>query len=518
MKTFKLQVETGEQAGAEFVLREGDNVLGRSRSVEIQLTAADVSSRHARITVTDGAASVVNLSQYGTSVGEQKISGSEPMPLEPGQLVRVGKNTLRLLETAAASEPVVNPGETVEPVAPKISPPPAAAEVDNSATGVAGKTVLEEPAPDNTLTGAAISKDFDQTMRAKAESADLSDPDADGESSGKTSAAKTVFAPREELERRIAEEHAKIRRRNFIFLGGGILLLVLLFTFWPKSVPEGKIEFDSTYDVGEIPAPLGGFKLLYPKNSTSKSQTVADGAVVSTYVGRKRDVPLTIRLQESANNKWATQDNDASLREWMNSHPELTFGLPHGKFEGDQNGIWVFSLPYTRNGNEMAVGEVRVFFHGRRLEAIFAEVPSADQGRAENMVKGYNYFEFTPEFEAGNWAGLAVSGKVNVPAVFAQINDDLGREAPLTWASIASQLRQILSQSVLENRADFEEQAVRSLVNLRQQQTRWYSSQKLLYLNSQHSGDPRNLAQVIQRAQAVFSDQSDNRYFEARKW
>ena len=41
MNTFKLQIETGEQTGAEFILREGDNIIGRSRSVEVQLTAAE---------------------------------------------------------------------------------------------------------------------------------------------------------------------------------------------------------------------------------------------------------------------------------------------------------------------------------------------------------------------------------------------------------------------------------------------------------------------------------------------
>ena len=509
MNTFKLQIETGEQTGAEFILREGDNIIGRSRSVEVQLTAADVSSRHARVTLKDGTASVVNLSQYGTSVGEQKLSGGEAAPLELGQLVRVGKTNLRLLKVAAEPEP-----------APKIpsAPPVAMDEVQNTATGVANKTVLEELAPDNTLTGAAISKEFDQTMRAKAESADLSNPDNGDDSSDKTFVQKTVFAPKEELERRLAEERKKDKQRQFAFLGGGILLLVLLFVFWPKSTTEGKIEFDSTYDVGEVAAPLGGFKLLYPKTSSATVQTVADGVTVTTYVGRKRDVRLNIRLQESVNDKWAAQDNEASLRDWMGSHKELTFGLPRGKFEGEQNGIWLFSAPYTRTGNEMAVGEVRVFFQGRRLEAIFAEVASADQGRAENMFKGCNYFEFTPEFEAANWAGQAVTTKLNSPLVFAQITDDLGREAPLTWASIAQQLRQVLSQSVLEKQADTEAQALRLLVNLRQQQAHWYNSQRLQYLNTKHAGDERILTQVIQRGQAVFSDQSDNRYFEVRKW
>ena len=514
MKSFKLQIESGEQAGAEFILREGDNIVGRSHSVEVQLTAADVSSRHARITLQDGAAGVVNLSQYGTTVGEQKLSGGESAPLPAGALIRIGKNALRFLEMAATPDVPVNAGDTVEPAAP----PAAIEEVQSTATGVAGKTVLAELARDNTLTGAAMAKDFDQTMRAKAESSDLSDPNDDKDSADKTFVQKTVFAPKEELDRRLAGERKKDKQRQFAFFGGGILILVLLFVFWPKSTPEGKIEFDSTYEVGEVAAPLGGFKLLYPKNGTSKVQTVADGAAVSTSVGPTHDVRLNVRLQESANDKWAAQDNDASLREWMGTHAELTFGLPRGKFEGEQNGIWVFSLPYTRTGNEMAVGEVRVFFHGRRLEAIFAEVASADQGRAENMFKGCNYFEITPEFEAANWAGQAVATKLNSPTVFAQITDDLGREAPLTWASIAQQLRQILSQSVLERKSDTEAQALRLLVNLRQQQAHWYNSQRLLYLNTKHSADDRALTQVIQRGQAVFSDPSDNRYFEVRKW
>ena len=180
--------------------------------------------------------------------------------------------------------------------------------------------------------------------------------------------------------------------------------------------------------------------------------------------------------------------------------------------------MWVFSLPYTRTGTEMAVGEARVFFHGRRLEAILSEVPSADQGRAENMFEGCTYFELPSEFEFSNWAGEALPAKLNSPAVFAQINDDLGREAPLTWASIAQQLRQILSQSVTDQRNDVEQQAEQLLVNLRQQQALWYNSQRLLYMSTRSSGDPRALAQVVQRAQAVFSDQSDNRYFEVRKW
>ena len=54
---------------------------------------------------------------------------------------------------------------------------------------------------------------------------------------------KTVFAPKEELERRLVEERNKSRQRLALNVGASILALVLLFFFLPKPVHEGKLEF-----------------------------------------------------------------------------------------------------------------------------------------------------------------------------------------------------------------------------------------------------------------------------------
>ena len=278
------------------------------------------------------------------------------------------------------------------------------------------------------------------------------------------------------------------------------------------------LSSDESYGIGETNAQPGSFKVLYPSNETSQVQPTTDGLVISTQLGRKRDVRLVITLQESVSDKWATQDSETSVKEWMNSHPELAFfGAPRGKFQGQQNGIWVWSVSYSRNNSEV-VGEASVFFHGRRLEAISAEVPAIDQGRAEDMYKGCNYFEFPLDFEESCWMGQVITGHVVSATLFSQIGQDLGREAPLTWAAIEKQLRVALSQSVAENNPADEEQAMRLLVNLRQQQARWFNSQHLLVINAGRTGDAKTVAEVAQGCQAVFSDQTDSRYYEVRKW
>jgi pSer/pThr/pTyr-binding forkhead associated (FHA) protein len=514
MKTFKLKVVAGEQAGAEFTLKEGENLIGRSRSTAVRLTAPDVSSRHARLILKTGVATVANLSQFGTYINEVAVPGGETVSLQAGQILKIGSTQLQLLEEKPRAE--LTAGQEQNTAARTVEPRDDATRRGKPAGAI--QAIREAPPPEATLTHGGISQDFDQTMRAMAEAADLSQDGADDDSSDKTNVQKTVFAPKEELERRLDAERKKDRQRQLAYLGGGILLIVLLFVCWPKPDTERKIEFDQTYDIGEYPAPLGGFKLLYPKNGTSKAQAVSDGVMVNTHIGHKRDVSLTIRLQESANDKWAVQEPKASLREWMGSHPELTFGTLREKFEGDQNGIRVYSLPYTRTGDKMVVGEVRVFFHGRRLEAIFSEVGSADQVRAENMFRGCTYFEWDASFEFANWCGQKVNGETGTTGGLAQIAEDLGREAPLTWASIAQQLQEQLTRSVQGKRPELEDQALRLLSGLRQQQARWYNSQHLIYLNTLHAGDQGALREIIQRAQAVFADQADSRFFEVRKW
>ena len=64
------------------------------------------------------------------------------------------------------------------------------------------------------------------------------------------------------------------------------------------------------------------------------------------------------------------------------------------------------------------------------------------------MYKGCTYFEFPSDFEASCWVGQTIVTNVAPATIFSQIGEDLRLEAPLTWAAIDQQLRQVLSQSV----------------------------------------------------------------------
>lgn len=526
MNKFKLQVVEGEQSGESFALHEGDNLLGRSRDARIRLRSSDVSSLHARLSVQGASVIVANISQFGTWIGERKLAGSESLQLEVGQTIKAGKNSLRLqVDAAVAPEAITGAptagtsskqsaveGRHVREVSATAATRPPHADL---ATTAAGSADTELPAAGLSTTGGSF-QDYDKLMRAKAELVDLEDTGA--RSSGDmTRAQKTVFVPKEELDRRLHEEQKKGRKRVLLILGVAIPIMILLMVFFPKPAYEGKLEYDDSYDDGVADAPLGGFKIVYPKNGSSKIQPTADGLIVSTLLGRKQDVRLVITLQESISNKWATQSSETSLHEWIASHPDQTYGLPFGKFEGSQNGVWVWNLPYVRSNGSL-VGETRLFFNGRHLEAISAEVPAENQGRAESMYKDYTYFEFPSGFEDSSWTGQSSTNHVVPSVIFSQIEIDLRRNAPLTWASIARQLQLVLCQSVAENVPTDEEQALRLLAALRQQQASWFNSQNLLYMNLTRGKDDRAVADLKHRCEAVFSDPADNRYFEVRKW
>ena len=510
---FKLLAETGDQKGAEFSLREGDNVVGRSRDALIRLTSSEVSSLHARFSVQGDKVIVFNISQFGTWVENRKLQGSESAEVQPGKLVRIGKHALRLM----AGDP---PPETIPHRSPSITKP-----VMNDQSGGGRDSLTAPPRSDpdaglSALPPGALpatgggEKTFEQIMRAKAEQVDLTE-DNDDSSGDKTHVQKTVFVPKEELERRLVAERKKSLHRQLLILGASVVLLTVLFVISYRNKDEGKII---PGDVSGTNAPRGAFEVLYPKNDTSRIQRSPDGMVISTLLGQKRDVRLVITLQQSTNDIWATQDNEQSVKDWMKTHADWTFGLPFVKFEGRQNGVRVWTIPYARKSSEALVGEARVFFNGRLLAAISAEVPAANQGRAENIFKNCTYFEFLPGFEESCWAGMNIATDGTRFADSSRIDNDLSRVAPLTWAAIARQLQRDLSLSVANKDLADEERAMRQLMTLRQQQARWFNSQRLLVGSAQRFKDKEKLAEVSQRCQAVFSDPADNRYFEVRKW
>jgi DNA-binding winged helix-turn-helix (wHTH) protein len=110
---FSAEVATGAEKEADpparliwedsvFLLKPGDNVLGRSEEAAVRIDAPGVSRRHARIVVTEDRATIADLaSKNGTFVGEGRIEG--PTPLRDGDRLRLGRQLLVFRRAGSAA-------------------------------------------------------------------------------------------------------------------------------------------------------------------------------------------------------------------------------------------------------------------------------------------------------------------------------------------------------------------------------------------------------------------------------
>jgi DNA-binding winged helix-turn-helix (wHTH) protein len=85
-----------------FLLRKGDNLLGRSEEASVRIDAPGVSRRHARVVVTEEGAVVEDLaSKNGTFVGERRLDA--PTPLRDGDRLRLGRQLLTFRSARSAA-------------------------------------------------------------------------------------------------------------------------------------------------------------------------------------------------------------------------------------------------------------------------------------------------------------------------------------------------------------------------------------------------------------------------------
>ena len=88
---------TGE--GRDFVLSEGENIIGRDPEAQVRLDSSRISRRHARILVKDFEAMLEDLgSTNGTFLGGERVIAAAR--LTPGDEIRVGPFVLRFQVTA----------------------------------------------------------------------------------------------------------------------------------------------------------------------------------------------------------------------------------------------------------------------------------------------------------------------------------------------------------------------------------------------------------------------------------
>ena len=91
----QLIVSEGSLAGTRIALTGKPILIGRANDSTLVLTDDYASTRHARISETNGVWYLEDLgSTNGTYVGQTKVTG--PMPLEAGVAIRIGRTVMEL--------------------------------------------------------------------------------------------------------------------------------------------------------------------------------------------------------------------------------------------------------------------------------------------------------------------------------------------------------------------------------------------------------------------------------------
>ena len=150
--SLQLQIKVNGQTETISVpLTDGDHLLGRSRSADIQLTQLDVSGKHLMLHVDGNSVIAENLSSHGSRVGKNAIE--LPTPIRIGDSIYLGKNTVLTLlqESGIESVPeaemtMMTIGVMEEPEQKKDDPPspPSSASAPASDPDV---TIIGAPAP-----------------------------------------------------------------------------------------------------------------------------------------------------------------------------------------------------------------------------------------------------------------------------------------------------------------------------------------------------------------------------------
>ncbi|WP_432445658.1 FHA domain-containing protein [Streptomyces rapamycinicus] len=95
--TVHLDVVAGPDAGGVHLLHGGQVRIGRSADADVPLDDPDVSRLHCAVTVAeDGRVTIADLGSTNGTAADGVPVGPQPVPLEPGVLLRIGESALRL--------------------------------------------------------------------------------------------------------------------------------------------------------------------------------------------------------------------------------------------------------------------------------------------------------------------------------------------------------------------------------------------------------------------------------------
>ena len=390
--SLQLQIKVNGQTETSVPLSDGDHLLGRSRSADIQLTQPDVSGKHLMLHVDGNSVIAENLSSHGSRVGQDSIE--LPTPIRIGDSIYLGKKTVltllseqdveqascaemtmmtiggvmpepekKTMAPASADDPDVTIIGAPAPVRPPV-PPASADDPDVTIIGTPAdnqKTVIPEDDPDVTIIGAPA--DNQKTVIPDEDDPDVTVigtpagdiktvvPDSASQSDSekkkdndvfKTNVMQTRIASAEELEflRRQDRKSKRGRTLKYIIPVAAAAVILGLFFFLKGKAPEEKLTWpldsagkysEKPFDLGDGGFAAGRFSLIAPlTDKTEKSIDKNGNLVILTKIGRDRDVTLRLVLSSKRSPKYLHQSRDKTFREWIQ---EISASGGHWNFD-----------------------------------------------------------------------------------------------------------------------------------------------------------------------------------------
>ena len=628
---FQLRIKADNEAERVVPLPDGDILVGRSRSAQIQLSHSDVSGRHLMLHTDKDSVIVENLSSHGSRTMDMTLE--LPTPLRPGDTIFLGNHTTITLEKQSAdpdgnggsttapgtsadvqpdraeekaqsrAEPAfdpskTDPGETPNPFAsPRQAPAKPAPDktvIDRPSPVPADldKTILDEPspvrppaakpAPDETIIDgpSPVPADLDKTIldepspvRPSAAKPDKTIPEAHFDMRGKAGAAvsgasasvpaggrpaagQTVppaeknqaTAPPEKsdpyktnvMQTRLASEdeinflrmqdrkRKRDKKLKYILGVAGLIAIVMAFYLFKGEAPEEKLTWprkengkysEKPFDLGDGGFSAGRFSLIAPLVDTTEKRRDKNGdLVITTRIGRDRDVTMRMILSVRKSSEYLHEDRIQTFINWISeisqSGGHWNFGqISDLFFIGKNNGLPCLNAVYSREENNQSwYGEVLFFRNGNERIVRLVEIPSSERLRGAEFLSG-NAFIFTSEkFVENHWEGAAEIYSGNPEELLNEAKGLLIKMSPSTWGKITMLLRSVLVAAVESGNLGLKEQALEQLRKLRDNQRVWYNTQCIAYLKEKSAGNTRAANIIRDSCLSVFSSPDDLRH------
>ncbi len=520
----KLTICEGEGAGTSLELQTGENLIGRSRSARMQLTGSDISGKHLLIVVAEDKAIAENLGRSGTLLDEKPLE--ETVILADGQKLRLGASTVLIFEDDSQRQ-ADEPGEKQDQAT---VPPPATAKPAPEATRVAAARIEPAAAGEATVarTMAAQIRDSDEAGQT------IAAVRRDDSPEGGTRIMQTRVASQEEIEYLRETERLRGRKKATVLVVVGILFVLAALLLWPRQPPpETTIEWPRDQQdrliVAVLPSPShgsaenGGFNLGFPGNPGWTNRTEADGTtVIETMVGRDRDIPLRLLLNEKDDPREATFGRLRSLENWMAEIREAggswSFDPPSsGLFLGPANGIPAIYVAYHRDDGKPWFGTAILFRHGASRIVLRAEVPANERVRAQGLVYPPFFDEFAADFVASHWEGTGDAVAGDPASLLRQARAELEYISPAAWSQTQSKIVNALRLAVVNANREQQAEGLRLLRRLRSIQGTWFNAQTIAYFNALTQGEEGQAERIAEICKAVFANDNDRRYYRIRQ-